>query len=165
MNETVLAIHRPKAPREDPSALRPQDDPSLHKKTSRRVSKLEYFFSKKVGEAIGAYKMIEDNDKILVAVSGGKDSMSLLKVLRYKQSIFPINFDIIACYVDMGLDDERRAALEKYFVSNNYSYTIEETKIWDSRKKKDGGRQTVFGAPLTGEKNYSRRLISWDAAK
>lgn len=102
-----------------------------------RVSKLEYFFSKRVGQAIAAYKMIEDNDKILVGISGGKDSMSLLKVLRYKQKKLPIHFDIIACYVNLGLDDNRRIVLEDYLKVNNYRYTIEEAKLWQTKNKKD----------------------------
>lgn len=105
-----------------------------------RISKLEYFFSKKVGEALSSYNMIEDGDRILVGVSGGKDSMSLLKALRYKQKRLPVHYDIIACYVDMGLDDERRAAVESYLKDNLYDYTIEESKAWESRSKKGGAR-------------------------
>ena len=103
-----------------------------------RISKLEYFFSKKVGEAIAAYNMIEENDRILVAISGGKDSMSLLKVLRYKQKRLPIRFDIVACYIDLGFDDNQRPILENYFRDNGYEYSIEETRLWKRAQEQDG---------------------------
>lgn len=108
--------------------------------------------------------MMEENDKILVGVSGGKDSMSLLKVLRYKQKKLPIRFDIIACYVDLGLDDERRRILEDYLKTNNYRYTIEEAGLWQSRKQKDGGI-AVSGVLLIGARDYSRPLKSLVAAR
>jgi tRNA 2-thiocytidine biosynthesis protein TtcA len=109
----------------------------LVKSRTPRINKIEYFFSKKVGEALYAYRMIEENDKIIVAVSGGKDSLSLLKVLCYKQGRLPVKYDIVACYVDMGLDNEAPKVLERYFSEYGYNYTIESARIWESKKEKD----------------------------
>jgi tRNA 2-thiocytidine biosynthesis protein TtcA len=81
--------------------------------------------------------MIDDGNKILVAVSGGKDSMSLLKVLRYKQTRIPIRFNIVACYVDMGLDDDRRLLMEDYFKNEGFDYTIEEAGDWQRSRKEE----------------------------
>ena len=50
-----------------------------------KPSKFAFFLSKKIGKAIMDYKMLDDGDKILVAVSGGKDSMTLLKILHEVQ--------------------------------------------------------------------------------
>lgn len=115
---------------------------NLLKEKTQRISRLEYFFSKKVGKAIAAYNMIEDNDKVLVGISGGKDSMSLLKVLRYKQKRFPIHFDITACYVDMGLDGYRRRALEAYLKENGYNYTLEGSRLWQSKIEENRRRHS-----------------------
>ena len=57
---------------------------------------------KKTGQAINDYQMLESGDRILVAVSGGLDSLSLLKMLVLRRIRIPIDFEIIACCVDNG---------------------------------------------------------------
>jgi tRNA 2-thiocytidine biosynthesis protein TtcA len=128
-------------------------------KTNKRArsSKLEYFFSKKVGQAIACYDMLHENDNILVGVSGGKDSMSLLKILRYKQKALPIDYNITACYVDMGLDKKRRMVIEDYLQDNGYRYIIKEAQQWQSRKKKDGSLNCYWCAS-------SRRKVLFETA-
>ncbi|NQT95017.1 MAG: hypothetical protein HQ572_01060 [Candidatus Omnitrophica bacterium] len=91
-----------------------------------RISKREFFFSKKVGKAIAAYEMIKEGDRVLIAVSGGRSSLSLLQVLRYKQGRLPVKFDILAYYIDRGLDNARCNLLERFFEDNNYDYIIEK---------------------------------------
>ena len=103
-----------------------------------RLSKLEFFFSKKVGEAMAKYNLVQDKDRILVAVSGGKDSISLLHVLEYKRKRLPIDYKITACYIDMDGDSRRRSMVEAYLKENNYEYVIEKSEQWQSRRKKDG---------------------------
>ena len=61
-----------------------------------------YFITKKTGKAIWDYKMLEDGDKVIVAVSGGKDSLCLLRIMQERLKFVPINYEIIACHVDMG---------------------------------------------------------------
>ena len=51
----------------------------------RKLSKTGRFISTRIGQAIGDYNLIEEKDKILVAVSGGKDSLTLLKLLKERQ--------------------------------------------------------------------------------
>jgi tRNA 2-thiocytidine biosynthesis protein TtcA len=46
------------------------------------------------------FEMIKDGDKVLIALSGGKDSVSLIHVLRHFQSVAPIKFDIGAVTID-----------------------------------------------------------------
>ena len=53
-----------------------------------------------MGAAIRDFDMIRDGDRVLVALSGGKDSLSLVHVLKYFQSVAPIKFDIGAVTVD-----------------------------------------------------------------
>ena len=53
-----------------------------------------------VGAAIRDYKMIEDGDRVMVALSGGKDSMTLLHLLLHFQKVAPIKFTVGAVTVD-----------------------------------------------------------------
>ena len=55
-----------------------------------------------MGKAIHQCRMIEDGDRILVAVSGGHDSMSLLWLLRDRLKRIPITYDLTAMYVELG---------------------------------------------------------------
>ena len=54
---------------------------------------------KKVGKAIREYSLIEDGDRILVGLSGGKDSMILLEALADRKKHFPIDFEIFAIHI------------------------------------------------------------------
>jgi len=58
-----------------------------------------YFLSKKIGKAIQDYRLTEDGDRILVAVSGGKDSLTLLDMLARRREFAPIDFYLKAVYV------------------------------------------------------------------
>lgn len=93
-------------------------------------------FSPLVGKAIGDYRMIEDKDRILVAVSGGKDSVLLLEMLRYFQRVAPIQFEIRPVFVDIGLPKFPLRRLKKFFEEAGLSYEIIEArkikeKSWD----------------------------------
>lgn len=64
---------------------------TLHKKINAHI-----------GKAIADFKMIEEGDKLLVAVSGGKDSLCLLHFIKAFQKKAPINFEFIAVNIDQG---------------------------------------------------------------
>ncbi len=80
-----------------------------------------------MGKAIHHYGLIEDGDEIAVAVSGGKDSMVLLRLLRDRQRRVPIRYGITAIHVDLGFDDEPAARLEDFFRKEGFSYEIIRT--------------------------------------
>lgn len=85
-----------------------------------------YFTSKKVGKAIWDHGMIRAGDKVLVAVSGGKDSLSLTRIMKERARFVPIDYEIVACHVDMGFHWSDRAALTRYFEKESVSYIILE---------------------------------------
>ena len=58
--------------------------------------RLEKRIFKAVGQAVTEFKMIEEGDKLMVAVSGGKDSWVMLSVLNDLRKRAPVNFDIMA---------------------------------------------------------------------
>jgi len=85
----------------------------------------EFYISKQVGKAIMDYQMLSDGDKIAVAVSGGKDSLVLLKILEDRRSFVPIKYDLLAIHVDLGYPRSLAKILEKYFKKMKVNYHIE----------------------------------------
>jgi tRNA 2-thiocytidine biosynthesis protein TtcA len=63
---------------------------------------LEKVLLRKVGEAIGRFKMIRDGDRVAVGVSGGKDSVTLLEILELLQKRAPVDFSVCAFTVEQG---------------------------------------------------------------
>lgn len=69
---------------------------------------------KLTGEAIGKFGLIDDGDRILAGVSGGKDSIIMLHLLHYFKGTAPIKFDIIAATFDPGYPEFNTEAIESY---------------------------------------------------
>jgi tRNA 2-thiocytidine biosynthesis protein TtcA len=97
----------------------------------------EYFISKRVGKAIMDYKMLSDGDKIAVAVSGGKDSLTMLRVLNDRRAFVPIKYDLLAVHVDLGYPCQHPKILAKYFESLGIEYHIEKVDILKGKSRKD----------------------------
>jgi len=98
--------------------------------------KLAYYLLKSVNKAIYDYKMIADGDRIAIAVSGGKDSLTLLYLLRLRQSSVPEKYETIAVHVMMHKSDgtlcrelEARNTLEVYFQSEGQAYAFEMVDV------------------------------------
>ena len=72
---------------------------------------------RKVGRAIADYRMIRDGDRILLGVSGGKDSLSLLLILKHLQSYAPVRFDLGVITVDPEVDGFDPSSLTSYYES------------------------------------------------
>jgi len=100
-------------------------------------NKLQYFLYKKIGRAIADYKMLQDGDKIVVAVSGGKDSIALLKMLKFRQSFVPIKFDLLAVHIDLGYPCQHPKLLAKFFEKQDIKYHIEKVDILKGKSRKD----------------------------
>ena len=81
------------------------------------------------GKAIHHQKMIRDGDHVLVAVSGGKDSLVLLWVLRERLKRIPITYDITAVHVDPGFGGNSAREMEAFFSSNGFDHRIIESDI------------------------------------
>ena len=70
--------------------------------TSRRY--LEKQIRRKAGQAIQDYRMIRNGDRVLVAVSGGKDSIVMMKVLSILRTVAPVDFEIVPVHVMTGYE-------------------------------------------------------------
>lgn len=64
-----------------------------------QLQKTAYWLQKSINKAVYEYKMINDGDKIAVAVSGGKDSLSLLKLLDFRRQSAPEKYELAAIHV------------------------------------------------------------------
>ena len=64
-----------------------------------RADRLARFMLKKVNKAVYQFDMIQDGDRIAVALSGGKDSFGLFEILRYRQSRSPEKYELAAIHV------------------------------------------------------------------
>ncbi len=77
-----------------------------------------------MGKAIHKHRMIEDGDHILVSVSGGKDSMSLLWLLRERIKRIPIEYRITAVHVDPGFGSDSAARMGLFFREQGFDHEI-----------------------------------------
>ena len=69
------------------------------------------------GRAIGDFDMIRSGDRILLGLSGGKDSLSLLHTLHHLQQKAPVKFELLACTVDPQTDDYNPKQLVPYLAA------------------------------------------------
>lgn len=91
-----------------------------------QLAKLEKRLRRHVGQAIAEYNMIEDGDKIMVCVSGGKDSYAMLSILMILKTLAPINFDLIAVNLDQKQPGFPEHILPEYLASLGVEYKVVE---------------------------------------
>ena len=77
-----------------------------------------------MGKAIHKYSMTEEGDHILVSVSGGKDSMSLLWLLRERVQRIPIDYRITAVHVDPGFGRDSAGRMAEFLENHGFDYKI-----------------------------------------
>ncbi len=84
-----------------------------------------------VGRAIADFKMINEGDQILLGVSGGKDSLSLLLILHHLKQYAPIKFELGAITVDPQIEGFDPSPLKEYLAGLNIPYFYQEQAILD----------------------------------
>src|SRR4249920_336373 len=92
-------------------------------------SEIESRLAKRTTKAIADYQMIEDGDRIMVGLSGGKDSWALLQILDVLRQRAPIRFTLIAVNVDSGYKDYKHDVIARTCESHGWEYRIEHTGI------------------------------------
>ena len=84
----------------------------------------------KVRQAVDAYQMIEDGDKIAIGISGGKDSLTLLYALAGMRKFYPKKYDVVAITVDTGVGNMDFSKVKELCESLNVPYEIIPTQIF-----------------------------------
>jgi tRNA 2-thiocytidine biosynthesis protein TtcA len=93
------------------------------------ASPLETRLAKKVTRAITEYSLIEDGDRVMVGLSGGKDSWALIQILDILRQRAPIDFSLVAVTVDSGYDGYRHDLISKTCEQRGWEYRIVHTDI------------------------------------
>jgi len=88
-----------------------------------------------VGAAIRDFEMIQGGDRVLVALSGGKDSLAMIHILKYFQSRAPVKFEIGAVTVDPMVAEYKPQPLIPYLESIGVPYWIESDAIVERAKE------------------------------
>jgi tRNA 2-thiocytidine biosynthesis protein TtcA len=98
-------------------------------------NKLEKKLCRLVGQAIGDFGMIEEGDKVMVCVSGGKDSYAMLDILMKLRERAPINFAIVAVNLDQKQPNFPAEILPNYLESLGIQFHIEEQDTYSIVKR------------------------------
>ncbi len=118
----------------------------------KKVINLEKKLMTKINKTIQKYKLLEDGDKVLVGLSGGKDSLVLLKSLAWKKKHSQINFTVTAIYIDiLNIPYNANIQYLSTFCNENEIEFIHE-KVLDDVDLKSSSKNPCF-------------LCSWDRRK
>ncbi len=88
-----------------------------------------------VGRTNARYNLIEEGDKILLGLSGGKDSLSLAHVLKHMQRVAPFDFEFKAVTIAYGMGEDLRV-LHEHCLAHEIDHEIVDTKIFDVAQDK-----------------------------
>jgi tRNA 2-thiocytidine biosynthesis protein TtcA len=92
-------------------------------------SELESRIAKKVTRAITEYNLIEDGDRVMVGLSGGKDSWALMQVLDVLRRRAPIAFSVVAVNIDSGYEGYQHQKLTETCAERGWELHVEHTDI------------------------------------
>jgi len=112
--------------------LNDKKNPSADFKDNRLFRKLRHG----VGKAIADFGLIESGDRIAVAVSGGKDSYTMLLLLEELRRRAPVPFELLAVNIDSGYPGYRTGVIEDFFKKNGFSYRMVPSEHYEIIKEK-----------------------------
>jgi len=105
------------------------------RKAEYEANKLKRRLRRQVGEAIADFGMIEDGDRVMVCLSGGKDSFGLLEILRSLRAKAPVAFDIIAVNLDQKQPGFPADVLPRYLAERGIEFHIAEQDTYSVVKR------------------------------
>jgi tRNA 2-thiocytidine biosynthesis protein TtcA len=96
------------------------------------TSDLETRIAKKVTKAITEHRLIEDGDRVMVGLSGGKDSWALIQILDVLQKRAPIDFSLVAVNIDSGYEGYEHQKLTETCAARGWELHVEHTNIGET---------------------------------
>ena len=93
------------------------------------ATSLEARLARKVTKAITTFDLVEDGDRIMVGLSGGKDSWALMQMLDVLRRRAPVSFSLVAVNVDSGYVGYKHDAIARACEARGWEYRIEHTSI------------------------------------
>jgi len=99
----------------------------------------EIVHSKKLLKVVGKtnveYNLIRENDRVLLGLSGGKDSITLAHILKHRQRVMPFKFEFLAVTIDYGMG-ENLETLKAHCKEYDIPHEVIKTDIYDTAKEK-----------------------------
>ena len=96
------------------------------------TSDLETRIAKKVTRAITEHRLIEDGDRVMIGLSGGKDSWALIQILDVLQKRAPISFSLVAVNIDSGYEGYEHHTLTETCAARGWELHVEHTNIGET---------------------------------
>ena len=120
-------------------------DTQMDAKHRTRLNKLQKKLRRETGRAIADFNMIQDGDKVMVCLSGGKDSYTMLEILRNLQHSAPVDFELVAVNLDQNQPGFPEHVLPEYLEKEGVNYHILEKDTYSIVKEKVPEGKTTCG--------------------
>ena len=117
----------------------------FHLTTTSKLKRLEKTLRRDVGQAIQDYNMIEEDDHVMVCISGGKDSFTLLDLLMKLRQRAPVDFNITAVNLDQNHPGFPAESLEQYLLKLGIPYRMVKRDTYQVVKRVIPEGKTMCG--------------------
>jgi tRNA 2-thiocytidine biosynthesis protein TtcA len=119
--------------------------PSPLRKQQVNFNKLQKRLRREVGNAIVDYNMIEQGDRVMVCLSGGKDSYTMLDILCSLQRSAPIDFELVAVNLDQGHPGYPKHVLPDYLREHGVAFDVIDVNTYSTVKRVIPENKTMCG--------------------